>query len=204
MLKLKLFLNALKKNYRLVLYFGVALILLHFYLGLRYQIREGLRREENLRENLLVQHRKDSLAIVTLATENKKLDGLYKSQTEYTLYWKTLYKDLTAVQDTVEGRIQVSFSKETKCGFISGYTLTDPPECPSIKDSLKPVKIKTNYLQVGNKVYSIITPENNCIQIKNVKSEIPSEYTQPYKKGFALKEFTWGAILTAAGFLLLN
>jgi len=204
MLKLKLFLNALKKNYRLVLYFGVGLILFHFYLGLRYQIREGLRREENLRENLLVQHRKDSLTIVTLATENKKLDGLYKSQAEYTLYWKTLYKDLTAIQDTVEGRVKVSFTKETKCGFISGYTLTDPPECPFVKDSLKPVKIKTNYLQVGNKVYSIITPENNCLQIKNVKSEIPSEYLQPYKKGFALKEFTWGAILTAVGFLLLN
>ena len=204
MLKVKLLWNVLKKNCRLVLYFGVALIVLHFYLGLRYQIREGLRREENLRENLLVQHRKDSLAIITLATENKKLDGLYKSQTEYTLYWKSLYKDLEATQDTIEGRIKVSFFKETKCGFISGYTLADPPECPFVKDSLKPVKINTNYLQVGNKVYSIITPENNCIQIKNVKSEIPSEYIQPYKKGFALKEFAWGAILTAAGFLLLN
>ena len=202
MLKINLILNAIKNFSNVFIYTSIALFALNVYFNLKLEIKKGKQIEKNLKEQILLQYKKDSLTIITLAKKNKKLSGLYKLQTEYTLSWKEKYENLKAAQDTVNSRIKVSFEKETNCVFISGYTLTDPPACPVISFTLKPIKIETKYMQIDNKVYSILHPENNCITISGIKTEVPPEFINYRNKGFGWKEFFAGSAITSLVFLL--
>lgn len=60
-------------------------------------------------------------------------------------------------------------------------------------------------MQAGGKIVEIIKPENDCLEFKNEKFEVPPSLFDGIRpKGFGWKEFILGSVITGVSVYLLT
>lgn len=150
------------------------------FMGYQYQIRNLRKRIVSVRAKYVKQWEQDSTALVVRAEVIDSLRDLYLSSMEVSAHWKDEYfeikdaKQETVYVDSIE-RYKVSFDTLASCVEVEGYTLTSPPEAfINITNIPDIIYIDLGYVD-RNWVVGRIKTKYNCIDIDDIKVNIPPD-----------------------------
>lgn len=151
---------------------------------------------------MVKQWKKDSLTIVKQAEIRKELEGINLMQTEIGVKYKKLYFGLLGAEQEIISapsgpRVQVTFTREDKCVWIHGRTLTNPPQSDLLIIH-KPVSLEIALTDINkDKVIGKVKPSNDCLEIEEVKFVVAPGFGKVEQKGFSWKIFIVGGIIGA-------
>lgn len=169
-------------------------------------------RERALEDNIarfklemVSQWEQDSLAIVKQAEIADSLEGILLTNINLQVKYKKLYFGLLeAEQETIGEREQVTFTREDKCVWIHGRTLTNPPQSDLLIIH-KPISLEIALMDInGDKVIGKVRPSNDCLEIEKVKFVVAPGFGQVEQKRFGWKEFIVGGIIGGITVFLIH
>jgi hypothetical protein len=195
MLKLRLLLAIIKKNWKIpiyLLFFGFALWTYNIE---RNKRKVAERREHNLKSEKLELAKKDSLNTITIAEIKDSLEGVSLAYQNLGIKYKQLSFTGEAIQIELENnRDSVPFGKETECVKVSGFTKTNPPEY-GLDVFLRPFNLEIEITDFDNDIYGIVKPSNSCVKIENVEFKAAPDLKGVYRDGFDRGDFILGGLI---------
>ncbi len=200
MLKLKLLLVLIKRNWKIPVYLIMVFVAFKFYWNIKQDLKAAERREHNLKSEMIERFKKDSLAIVKKAEITDSLEGVILAQAEIKIKPDTI-KIMTT--GTKHGD-WIDFEWEDNC--FSSWGRFEDREPYRLEQFIyqKPFSLDIIITDLKPDIYGIVRPSNNCVNIESVNFQSAPDLKGACRDGFDKGEFFLGCGLTAISFILYN
>jgi len=203
MLKLKLLWSLIKRNWKLPIYLIIALIAFKFYWNSRQELKASKRREHNLKQEMILQWKQDSLSVVKKAKVIDSLEGVLLSKTSIKIKTDTIKIE---TEGTKQGN-WIQFNYQDECFSAWGWFEDKGPYRIKQYICQEPYSLEIMITDLEPDIYGIVKPSNNCMKINNIKFEVAPNLKGAYRDGFDAGEFILGGfigVLAVGAYVVLH
>lgn len=188
MLKLKLLISLLKRNFKVLIYIALATIVVKYYFNFKQILKASERREKNLKTQMLNQWEKDSLTIVVQSEIIDSLEGVILAQAKIKIKSDTVKIETTG---TKKGK-RINFDWEDDCFAAWGWFEDKEPYRIQQFVNQKPYTLDIMITDLKPNIYGIVRPSSNCVNIESVNFQSAPDIKGACHDGFDKGEFFLG------------